>query len=600
MTELFLAIHSGSWQRVFFDSASGFKLTRENPYFTQSDSYTLDVSIPMDILDNRRFFQNLQRMETSKAPAVMQCRLLVDNIPVIYGSARVTQVSGQSVKVQLIGGNSEINFLSDDNNDYIDELPLGTVTVDNTQTGVAKYVTTNGIRLALSPTNDETNGGWTNHFHFALVDIMEKMLEHYGYTVTSDSVNIEPWNKVFVATALQTTEVAHTLPHWKPRTFIEEFSKFFNVTFSFNQIGKTVAIVGTPDFFTNAERISVEPADEYTSELTGGDDAHALAADRLLFDMSSSTHHDYDVIPDNIRKDAPSDSYESKSDALSAYNSLSATERLRKVFRCPVGSFAGWQHDYSDIGDEQPRTLFTQIDVFGPLEREGGSDSQLKICPVAIGTEEYESEFGNGGSFGTGGSAGNERIIRRRLTLPSLENPTGSDEGVNIHADGSWWRGFGRRESQDLPTIQECVEGDAEIEKEEKEDRLQVMFVDDVKQTHYVDDNGTKSEVRDFTFGFTDWQYKPSHKNGETHNHWSLSLNPTDADAYLGQLHQNGFTFNMKAKHKFRFISDSIPSATAVYIIRGKQYGCEKLEISLMEEGFDRLITGYFYEILSQ
>ena len=133
---------------------------------------------------------------------------------------------------------------------------------------------------------------------------------------------------------------------------------------------------------------------------------------------------------------------------------------------------------------------------------------------------------------------------------------------------------------------------------EEKEDRLQVMFVDDVKQTHYVDDNGTKSEVRDFTFGFTDWQYKPSHKNGETHNHWSLSLNPTDADAYLGQLHQNGFTFNMKAKHKFRFISDSIPSATAVYIIRGKQYGCEKLEISLMEEGFDKLITGYFYEML--
>jgi hypothetical protein len=225
MTELFLARESESWQRVFFESASGFKLIRENPYFTQADSYTLDVSIPMDILDNRRFFQNLQRMETSKAPAVMQCRLLVDNIPVIYGSARVTQVSGQSVKVQLIGGNSEINFLSGDNNDFIDQLPLGSVTTDNTRTGVDKYITTTGIRLALSPANNETSGGWSNHFHFSLVDIMEKMLEHYGYTVTSDSANIEPWNKVFVATALQTTEVAHTLPHWKPRTFIEEFSK---------------------------------------------------------------------------------------------------------------------------------------------------------------------------------------------------------------------------------------------------------------------------------------------------------------------------------------------------------------------------------------
>ena len=602
MTELFLARQSESWQQVFFESTSGFKLTRENPYFTQADSYTLDVTIPMDILENRRFFKNLQRMDASKRPPVMQCRLLVENRPLIQGSARVTQVTELAVKVQLIGGNSEINFLSDDNNDYIDELPLGTVTVDNTQTGVAKYVTTNGIRLALSPTNDETNGGWTNHFHFSLVDIMEKMLEHYGYTVTSDSVNIEPWNKVFVASALQTTDIAHTLPHWKPRTFIEEFSKFFNVTFSFNQIGKTVAIVGTPDFFTNAERISVEPADEYTSELTGGDDAHALAADRLVYDMSSSTHHDYDVIPDNVRNDAPSEDYGSKSEALTAYNGMSATERLRKIFRCPVGRYTGWQHDYSDVGDEQPRTLFTQIDVFGPLEREGGSDSQLKICPVAIGTEEYVSTFGNGGSFGGGATSGNEHVRKITMTLPSLENPTGNDTGVKIGADGAWGRGRrgsgSESESEDLPTIQECVEGDADIEKAEKEDRLQVMFVDDVKQTHYVDDNGTKSEVRDFTFGFTDWLYKPSHKNGETHNHWSLSLNPTDADAYLGQLHQNGFTFNMKAKHKFRFISDSIPSATAVYIIRGKLYGCEKLEISLMEEGFNKLITGYFYEML--
>lgn len=43
-------------QRVFTDTSKTVKLTKENPYFTQSGSYTLDVSIPMDILENRQFF----------------------------------------------------------------------------------------------------------------------------------------------------------------------------------------------------------------------------------------------------------------------------------------------------------------------------------------------------------------------------------------------------------------------------------------------------------------------------------------------------------------------------------------------------------------
>lgn len=47
-------------ERVFTDTSQTVKVTKENPYFTQSGSYTLDVNIPMDILENRRFFKNIQ------------------------------------------------------------------------------------------------------------------------------------------------------------------------------------------------------------------------------------------------------------------------------------------------------------------------------------------------------------------------------------------------------------------------------------------------------------------------------------------------------------------------------------------------------------
>ena len=52
MTELLLKREKGEWRRVYFEAQQSFKLTRENPYFTQSDSYTLDVTIPMIIIEN--------------------------------------------------------------------------------------------------------------------------------------------------------------------------------------------------------------------------------------------------------------------------------------------------------------------------------------------------------------------------------------------------------------------------------------------------------------------------------------------------------------------------------------------------------------------
>ena len=54
----------------------------------------------------------------------------------------------------------------------------------------------------------------------------------------------------------------------------------------------------------------------------------------------------------------------------------------------------------------------------------------------------------------------------------------------------------------------------------------------------------------------------------------------------------------MNAKHTFRFVSDSMPDPSGVFVIRGKQYGCEKIEANVKPDGFDRLMTGYFYEIL--
>ena len=592
MTELYLQKEgSASWQRVWFDtSGTGIRLTRENPYFTQAESYTLDVTLPMDILENRQFFGNLQRMERRKTASAMKCRLMVDNKAVLCGSAKVTQVTESLVKVQLLGGRSEVNFLSEDNGDYVDCLPLGSIAAGSSTTD-------NGVRVATSAVNDETSerGGGAVTYQFCLVDLAVKIIEHYGFTVTGCSVDAEPWNCIYVATAKQTREASHTLPHWSPREFFTEFCKFFNVSLDIDEVRRTVAIVGTPQFFASRRTVSLEPLDEYTVEMADDEEGHALAADNLSFDLSASPGHDYDCVADNVRLFGATEEYASYVALTTAYYALTEAEQKRRIFKCPVGKFTCWDHDYSDWGyGDVAVPLLTQIDVLAPLTRASDAgETQLKICPVAIVMGEYVATFGTGGSAHT---------YTTRMFLPSLENPTGNEMAIHVSSQGN----FGGNASsqggaqEEEGTIQEFIEGEAEAGGAgEKEDRLQVMFIDGVAQTYSRVDSSRPDvyEERTHDVGFTDWQYKKSHRGSE-HRRWSLSLCPTNADYYLGQLHVNGFSFDMKAKHVFRFVADGMPDPRDIFMVRGKRYGCVKIEANVDADGFDKLMTGYFHEML--
>lgn len=581
--------------QVYPDGQQSIKLTKENPYFTQSDSYTLDVTLPMGIKENRDFFRNINRIERSKNVERMKCRLIVDNRLLLDGSAKITQISEQEVKVQLLGGNSEINFLSDDEKNYIDNLDLGVISSErnSSQAGDVTYSISKNIRYRQSDIYDETAETRKSCWQFGLVDITKEIFRVFGFEITECTIDKTPWNEIYVASAKSTNNVAHVLPHWSLRTFVDELCKFFNVSVVIDQEHKTVRIKDNPTFFSSRESIEIVPVDEYTVELNEDSDAHALAADNLRFDMSGSEHHDYDMIPDSVRENAITDTFASRAAAYAAWSAATDDDKKGRIYACPEGMFTGWLHDYTDIGGDEERLVFTQIDVFAPLVRNLDSDNEteLKICPVAFGEIEYEYSYSFGGS---NGHQGTTYTNSWKEHIPSMENPTGNDIATS--------RFGGSRSgssSEYEATIQEYIEGESSIEKEDKEDRLQVMFMDDVKQPCYYH-NGARNADQELSVdaGFTDYQYKKAHKTGTQHSPWSLSLNKCEATYYLGQLHENGFTFNLDAKYCIKFLAKEMPDQTKVFIIRNKRYGCEKIEAQIDSQGMKQLMTGYFYEML--
>ncbi|MBQ7691245.1 MAG: hypothetical protein IJT30_08685 [Muribaculaceae bacterium] len=120
MIELFL----DNKPAVLRDNAS-IKLTRENAYFTKCGSYTYDVELPLQCVENRAIFGSINRKDVATIAQELHAVLRVDNVVLLDGKAVVNHVTDSAVKVQLLGGNSEMNFYAKGSELFIDELDLG-------------------------------------------------------------------------------------------------------------------------------------------------------------------------------------------------------------------------------------------------------------------------------------------------------------------------------------------------------------------------------------------------------------------------------------------------------------------------------------------
>lgn len=119
MTELFIDGH-----RAVINNNVSIKLTKENVYFTKASSYTFDIELPMSCAENVVIFGHINRKDVEAKIITRKAKLYSDNILLLDGTAVVTQVTDLAVKVQLLAGNSEMNFYHNAEKQYVDELPM--------------------------------------------------------------------------------------------------------------------------------------------------------------------------------------------------------------------------------------------------------------------------------------------------------------------------------------------------------------------------------------------------------------------------------------------------------------------------------------------
>lgn len=691
---------------VIVKKGTSIRLTRENPAISQNGDYTLDVTLPLaGCLENINVFgipHYRHQPLVGLADKTYQFALEASRLR-LTGTAVVTQVSEDEIKLQLLAGNTEFNFDNREGGDkYIDELDLGRAygdIFDAEQPRPLKQTPRNTLRLLHSKanliqtrgraeelmhgTNDLTDcvlfpiysttddefansqtwQWWCNwedprhsdtpqvaysgyrftikgtesnlmlpnsqpfqdvtdifseYNHFApqpyLCVILEKVLAAIGYTLTSvDNCMREGWlGKIFVANARETIYFRECLPHWTVEEFLTELRNSFGIILYVD--GKKVKAVSRESIYQGAGQTNIfDVIDERTTEISTEADNKGTTTGNVSYNFS-------DVVPKMLN--IGTDPYENmKVERVVNITQVNIDDRLENgteeqkdniyksaslFYRKTIGDRYAVFNKSDKTGAEGDYKL-QRVDHLGPLFREENFDSGtgLNIVPCFMMEDKptyrqrlerfYIDDHDND-------------IYRVGTFLPDTEDPTTEE--------GGRYNGFfvpflvteDTLTAYSTPkfSLQQYIEtgtGEVETSDSEHKDIMEVAVnagiytrpynVEPEKDTSYQ----TQSARIPYPIGarFTFSRKNPDEiKTVGTDNFFALHGKPESK--IVQALNGSALKYDGRVVHQFSF-TDREFDPTKLFIINGRRFACQKLELTINEDGIAPLVKGYFFEL---
>ncbi len=603
MTELYI-----NNRLVELPNNTSIKLLDENPYFTKSSKYTYDVEVPLKgSTNNIRIFGCLHRQDVEKLIVTYKARIISDNHTVIDGTATLTSVTENGIKLQILAGNAEMNFLSKYEKVYIDELTLGYITkLDGTPFKneaeiiqyeralgddnhrkflIGTYAEADYIFMPVKRSDEdypynnigiEYNLVGGGHYRAEFMTqifihvgnqwpvfpgyniapqpymcfILRKILEVLGYSVVRNDIESTVMANEFIANDKIITDFSQVLPHWTISEYMTQIERHFGVVFRLNDITRNAEIINRDSYYKedNDEYInSVE--DEYTVT-SDADETKDITDSNIKYSFNSVDK--YMQIDEDVLKKFDKVVKPTYDELSTYYKSLSDDDKGKHVYEAD-----GIQ--YYDKMENSTHSL-VECNQYRRLIRDSENDSndiELKIvpCEMATGTAYFSY------------ASMSESVAFDVPYLSPASSTTVSSTG----------------------TLQEEIENTTSTDTK---DVLEVAMNDGVWQP--IKSGNQVVVGKSFPWPFI---LVNDLVNGEVHRGFSYELNkissrPNMYSFVYGKLN----TINTKSEIVYKIVTGKMLDPMKRYIINNKPYICEKIEYKITDKGIDKEKTGYFYE----
>lgn len=628
MTELYI-------NNQLCDLPEDFNITlvTENLYFSKASTYTYDVMLPMaPDTNNAKIFSHINRLDKSLENISYPARLVVDNKLIINGTATIVGISQTGISVQLLQGNSELNYKQRYEKTYIDELDLGTVeewgleqtVVVGTEEetfiepieDIAVNIPGNAIKVqtpeALEAYNDgnviftpirntttdrKMNGircvngvvfisteegiemfspEVPNCFRMApqpkFSFMLEKIFNAVGLQITYNELDDVPaYQELFIANSTTVWKIADILPHFTLIELIEQIQVLFNCVFVIKE-DNTVNIYQRRNYYSATAESEIVKVEDVIDEFEVDIDTEESVSD-------SDKAKCYEISYEDFGKDFLGEDF--KEVPIVGINELPLYPKANpNVFAINLNG-----HKVSSPSNTNGHiTGRNLIDHYMKWPMDVEEEFKLKIIPVYpeyMSHAEYKVK--------TAGGSSNEYNMDIYFPMPESVGSEPYDEDETY-------------------TIQEMLDdGETPPEKEYK-DKICVGFVAeaDIQMGFYTYRYKylTSQEVHEQQIEpYPDWR---GDEEGviKWYQAYDMSFMPlrnwngtADVKNFYNQFTKGTPQVLISKIYTMKFINNKFINVMSRFLIKNQLFACKQIKYSINAKGFDKIIEGEFYKI---
>lgn len=585
-----------------------------NPFFSRKGEYTYDIDIDLRDKQNEKVYSHINRLHVNKKLTERRAILISDSKVIVAGTEIILSLDDDKVKIQIVAGNSELNYLSGGSS-KIKEMNLGQIdSLDyskamNSLTSYYPdfdYVCTPVYKKMGIDDNDSEilnllKIGVRNVKELAyeqgatlcpqpyLVAYIRRLCEALGYSV-ADNVLLEDerFSKMIIVHGYITTIYSEMIPEYTVNDFLTEIEKFCNVIFVVNQMTKKIRIMGIQNFYENADSIYVagENVIDKIEKKYDVKDGLYFSYDNIRYDLPNNSYYDYACIEDELMErceviHAPTfsklqflinenDKYSWRDNYLvNKYNKLVIyiADNLKLSFVLSRQSDSGGYYYYL-----KPINCFKNI-----VNEDSENAAEFKVIPAEIAIRQW--------------SYTDESKIERWLSapIPVAKNiSSASAGGVN-----------------EFSGMNEYIESG--IPNDNSDGKIHLCVYDGVRvmMDFFM---GSQSYVK-YTYPFSYCYpyycfYNTKWKDTVWNNNMSKVLKYGRDEMTMSLLGEKGLyetiysknkKFKLDIEHVILFQSNKLLNALSIYIVDNKKFYCMNLHYKIRNEGISKEVEGTFY-----
>lgn len=559
---------------------SGFSIVvkQENAFFTKNGEYTYDIELSLNDPINAKLYGFLNRLNKTEQPTTKRKAVLIaDNRVYINGTEIITGWTDETVTIQLVSGNSELNFFVG-----ADEL-ISTLDMPVTNPIVNGTVSTDfiekrypDIEYNLMMTYDRLRGvdkniwNWNRTADIGVIEYymtpksnivdydyipqpylcayMRHLLAALGYSLDYNAIEDTPWKDTYIVHAEETYKWCEMLKGWTAKAFLENVEKLFNGTFLIDAKTRKVSFYLNVSYLAKVRHVHLQNVvDSYTVE-SEEEEADAINS-TIQYKFPESDYYKMRCLPDIV---------------LDTVKKKTIDEDLTTFFSRPENQVKDTVFDYQAINRKLifldksgVFNLLELVDEFASLHRDNSeSVMELEMLPAELTLRQTYNGDSNEGYF-------------NQVYIPCVSSGEQSND------------------NEVYDTVHEMVANLTETE--ESQNTIFLAFYSGI-----FDSLPSGAGPMSYPVAYTD-KYVPFYNGG-----WGdiqrdgATFNLSDMEKYF---FGGGYHIDRKNPVKITCYDSNVYPASSVFEIFNRRFLAKEIEYTIGPNGRNGAWTGTFYPI---